>query len=103
MTDEQRMRDLDAENIMCRRVNAELREQIQGLFAEIKSLRGENNVAIQSGKHLGAVRRWIKWNFPNGDRVTWGSDQVLGKVTVLQLEELAQRIADEAQLDGEDS
>jgi hypothetical protein len=34
MSDEQRMRDLDAENIMCRRVNAELREQIQGLFKE---------------------------------------------------------------------
>lgn len=34
MSDEQRMRDLDADNIMCRRVNAALREQIQGLFKE---------------------------------------------------------------------
>lgn len=34
ISDEQRMKDLDAENIMCRRVNAELREQIQGLFKE---------------------------------------------------------------------
>jgi hypothetical protein len=54
---------------------------------------------LKDGKHLGAVRRWIKWNFPNGDRVTWGSDQVLGKVTVSQLEDLAQVVADAVQGD----
>ena len=54
---------------------------------------------IQDGKHLGAVRKWIKWKFPNGDRVTWGSDQVLGKVTVSQLEELSQTVADALEVD----
>jgi len=32
-------KDLEAENIMTRRVNAELREQIQGLFTETEELR----------------------------------------------------------------
>jgi len=162
-----RMDDLDAENVMCRRVNVALREQIQGLFKEVEGLKeerdlveesknhanklcgertnewraqlikklkeanirltgqlsgitrdfdtlsdahskrldlllkaiGEQEIAIKSGPHLGAVRKWIKWNCPNGDRVIWGSDTVLGKFTVRQLEELAQRIADEAELD----
>jgi hypothetical protein len=49
---------------------------------------------ITSGKHLGAVRKWIKWNCPNGERVTWGSDDSVGKMTVAQLEEIAQRVAE---------
>ncbi len=56
--------------------------------------------AVESGKHLGAVRNWIKWHCRNGDRVTWGSDQVLG-LTVRDLEEIAQKVAD-AVKEGED-
>ncbi len=64
------------------------------LLEKLRELEGAEKVAIRGGADLGAVRRWIKWNCVNGDQVTWGSHQDLGRVTVLQLEELAQRIAD---------
>lgn len=49
---------------------------------------------IDSGAHLGAVRRWMQSTFPNGERVTWGSYDVLGAsgITVFAMEELAQEI-----------
>ena len=53
-------------------------------------------MAIQSGKHLGVVRSWIQSTFTNGERVTWGSTDQLENsgLTVIQMEELAQRILD---------
>ena len=46
-----------------------------------------------SGKHLGAVRRWIQWNCRNGERVTWGTaDELDHRFTVQDLEELAERV-----------
>lgn len=59
---------------------------------------------IKSGKHLGAVRRWIKWNVKNGERVTWGSCDVLEhQFTVADLEEIAQQIADELEAQDDDN
>lgn len=52
----------------------------------------EDEQAIESGIHLAAVRNWIKWNCPNGDQVTWGSNDSIGEMTVVQLEEVAQRV-----------
>lgn len=49
---------------------------------------------INSGTHLGAVRTWIKWNCKNGERVTWGSNDSVGELTVAQLEEIAQRVSE---------
>ena len=50
---------------------------------------------MNSGKHLGAVRSWIKWNVSNGEQVTWGSnDELQHKFTVRDLEEISQRVAD---------
>jgi hypothetical protein len=51
-------------------------------------------ITVKSGKHLGAVRSWIQWNCRNGESVTWGSENSVGELTVRQLEELAQRVAD---------
>ena len=55
---------------------------------------------VQDGKHLGAAREWIKVTFRDGDRLKWGSDQALS-VTVAQLEELAQVVANVLQGDEE--
>jgi hypothetical protein len=49
------------------------------------------------GAHIGAIHNWIQWNAFNGDRVTWGSDERLNlkrALTVRELEEIAQRVAD---------
>lgn len=46
----------------------------------------------KGGEWLGAARNWIKWNCHNGDRVTWGSTDLLSPVlTVRDVEELAAR------------
>jgi hypothetical protein len=45
--------------------------------------------------YFGAVHKWIQRNFMNGDRVTWGSNDVLGQVTVKQLEELSVEVSKE--------
>jgi hypothetical protein len=48
----------------------------------------------QGGEWLGAARRWLQWNTHNGDRVTWGSEEVLHPpLTVRQVEELAAHVA----------
>ena len=47
----------------------------------------------RGGKWLGAAREWIQRKFSNGESVTWGSNDVLGIVTVAQLEDLALSVA----------
>lgn len=43
---------------------------------------------------LGETRKYIQWNFLNGDNVTWGSDDILKPyMTVAKLESFAQGIA----------
>jgi hypothetical protein len=97
--------ELQAEHEAVQQENIRLRdcalanERHAALYKEDQA---QEEIAIRSGPHLGAVRRWIKWNCPNGDRVIWGTDTSLGKFTVRQLEELAQRIADEAELHDEE-
>lgn len=51
---------------------------------------------IESGSHLGVVRRWIQSNAINGETVTWGSQELLKlkPITVDEMEKLAQRIKD---------
>jgi len=53
-------------------------------------------MTVQSGAHLGAIHRWMQRKFNNGDRVTWGSFDILGGsgLTVYEMEELAQEIKD---------
>lgn len=46
------------------------------------------------GPYLGAVRGWIQTTFRGGDQVQWGSNEVVGEVTVHMLEELALRVHD---------
>jgi len=46
-------------------------------------------------KVIGIVRKWIQWNTLNGDRVIWGSDDVLQFNRVLgvkDMEDLAMEI-----------
>lgn len=53
--------------------------------------------AKKYGAHIGAIHSWIQWNAFNGDRVTWGSDEVLNlkrALTVRDLENIAQMVAD---------
>lgn len=46
------------------------------------------------GKHLAVVRSWIQRKALNGDRVTWGSNEILNMdVTPRKLEDLALEIA----------
>jgi len=46
------------------------------------------------GKWLGAARTWLQWNRINGERVTWGSDDVLEPhFTARDVEELAAEVA----------
>lgn len=46
---------------------------------------------IKSGPHLGAVRSWMQWNCPQGEHVTWGSNDNLGRqITPRDLDEIAQ-------------
>lgn len=49
----------------------------------------------KGGTWLGTVREWMQRKFSNGERVTWGSRDILeGKImTVSDYEELAQQIA----------
>jgi hypothetical protein len=49
------------------------------------------------GPWLGAARSWVQWNCYNGERVTWGSNDVLEPpITIRQVEELAARVVDAA-------
>jgi len=48
---------------------------------------------VKSGAHLGAARSWIQRKFWHGDRVTWGSDDPLGQVTVRDIEYLSQEVS----------
>jgi len=48
----------------------------------------------KGGKWLGAARTWLQWNTKNGDRVTWGSNDVIEPhLTVKQIEDLAAHVA----------
>lgn len=48
----------------------------------------------KGGKWLGAARSWLQSNTNNGDRVTWGShDLIEPQLTVKELEDLAAHIA----------
>jgi hypothetical protein len=54
---------------------------------------GENR-QVNSGGHLGTVRTWMQCRFINGDRVTWGSEELLLGTGLTVREMVAQRIAD---------
>ena len=44
----------------------------------------------EGGAWLGSVRSWLQWNKKNGEKVTWGSNEViLPHVTVRDIEEIA--------------
>jgi hypothetical protein len=48
----------------------------------------------QGGRWLGEARGWLQWNTRNGDRVTWGSDDVIQPpLTVRDIEDLAAHVA----------
>ena len=48
----------------------------------------------QGGCWIEVVRSWIIWNCRNGDRVIWGSNDIIAPdITVRQLEELGGEIA----------
>ena len=48
----------------------------------------------QGGKWIEVVRNWIIWNCRNGDRVIWGSNDIIAPdITVRGLEELGGEIA----------
>ena len=51
---------------------------------------------VEAGPHLAVVRNWMKWHARNGESVTWGSHELLElkTLTVRDMEELAQEIAD---------
>lgn len=47
----------------------------------------------EGGAHLGEMRRWIQWNVRNGDRLTWGSTQLVDiRTPMYELSSLACRI-----------
>lgn len=50
----------------------------------------------KSGNHLAVIRSWVQRKDRNGSTITWGSqEQVqLSGVTMYELEQLAQQIAD---------
>ncbi len=46
------------------------------------------------GKWLGTARTWVQWNCKNGDRVTWGSNDILNPpLTIKKVEDLAGDVA----------
>lgn len=48
----------------------------------------------KGGKWLGAARSWLQSNTHNGDRVTWGSLDILEPhLTVRQMEDFAAHVA----------
>ena len=54
--------------------------------------------------HLGTVRKWIQVNCFDGDRVEWGSQDILRfrhPVTVIELETLAEQIAEDIKKESE--
>jgi len=53
---------------------------------------------IQGGPHLAEMRNWIQWNAINGSNVMWCSQDIvqIKPVSVIELEELAQKIYDAA-------
>lgn len=81
-----------------------LLSKLPAVIAELKAYRLQQSlvhldtIEVKGGPHLGAVRRWIKWNVKNGDQLTWGTDQSCGTFTVAKLEELAQYIAEQAKV-----
>ena len=51
----------------------------------------------KGGEWLGACRKWLQWNTHNGDRVTWGSNDVIQPpLTARDVEELASCVAEAA-------
>ena len=72
-----------------------LAQEVEALRAEVKRLKDDDSRhrLWRSGPHLGAVRRWMQWHCRNGSAVTWGStDRLEHEFTVLDLEEIAERI-----------
>jgi hypothetical protein len=58
-----------------------------------------NELMKKGGKWLSEARRFIQWNCLNGEKVIWGSQDLLNfktGITVRQFEELAARIANKA-------
>lgn len=51
-----------------------------------------HELSRQGGSWLGTARTWLQSNVMNGDRVTWGSGEIL-HMTVAQFEEAAAHIA----------
>jgi|WetSurSiteA1Bulk_404760.scaffolds.fasta_scaffold404760_1 hypothetical protein len=54
-------------------------------------------MTIQSGKHLGVVRRWMQRVAANGETCIWGSSEPLQMrqtLTPIKMEKLAQKISD---------
>lgn len=61
-------------------------------------------ILTKGGAWLGAVRNWIKWNCPNGEFVTWGTDDKLeGTFTVNKLEDLASRVAEASEREKDEA
>jgi hypothetical protein len=53
----------------------------------------------KGGQWLGACHEWIKWNITTGDRLTWGSQEVV-KITMQKLEDMALGVAIAIKLDA---
>jgi len=52
------------------------------------------DLSRKGGKWLGAARSWLQSNTNNGDRVTWGSHDILEPhLTVRQMEDFAAHVA----------
>lgn len=45
------------------------------------------------GAWLGAARKWLQRNTRNGDRITWGSDDVVGEFNARMCDEFAAEVA----------
>jgi hypothetical protein len=77
--------DLDAQAT----VIAQLREEAEGRAPLYPA-----ELLQRGGEWLGAARNWLKWHTLNGERVTWGSgDLVEPQLSVRQIEDLAAEVA----------
>ena len=78
----------------CPDCDEEYTEHDAAAFGSAPEPPSSSELQKQGGEWLVAARNWIKWHRRNGERVTWGSHDVLDPaMTVADVEDLASEVA----------
>lgn len=77
----------------CEALNRELHDHSDPIRDAITEAISAVEDPSQGGEWLGAARKWLQWHHKDGERVTWGSGDVLEGFSVRNVEDLARAVA----------